>query len=160
MQRRQRQHDVTHRHFHRHPKEQPAHHPMLRHKPQPPARPIKNPRRRTSNKVVQHQPKQINSGAPILDHPRPQQPRSNHLRNVPPKQSASLQNIQSPRHEPRNSNRRHRIPSTSRPIPRAHDHASPFRSPPCSRGRTPDRGLFRSVAPNAPHSTPDAHTKS
>jgi hypothetical protein len=142
MQRRQWQHDVTHRQLHRHPKKQPAHHPMFRHKPQPPANPIKNPRRRTSYKVVQHQPKQIDSRASILDYSWPQQPRRNYLRNLRSKQDACLQNIQSPRHEPCNPNRRQRIPSSSRPIPRTHAHASPFRSPPCSRGRLSDRGLF------------------
>ena len=123
MQRRQRQHDISHHQLHRHPEKQPANHPMLRHKPQPPANPIKNPRRRTSNKVMQHQPKQINTRPATSNHPRPQQPSRNHLRNIPPKQNTSLQNIQRPSHEPANPDRRHRIPLCTHLIRSIHTHA-------------------------------------
>jgi hypothetical protein len=117
VQRRQRQNDVPHHQLHRHPEKQPAHNPMLGHKPQPPANHIKYRRRRTRNKVVQHEPKHINSRPAAGNHSRPKQPRCNHLRNIPPKQNTSLQNIQRPRHKPRNPDRRHRIPFSSHAIP-------------------------------------------
>jgi hypothetical protein len=149
MQRRQRQHDVPHHQLHRHPKKQPAHHPMLRHEPQPPANPIKNPRRRTGNEVVQHEPQQINTGPATRNHSRPQQSGRDHFWNIPPKQNTSLQNIQRPSHEPRNPDRHHCISLSTHLIRRIHPFRPPSRSPPCSRDRFPDRGPLRSPAPNS-----------
>ncbi len=126
MQRRQRQHDIAHHQLNRHPEKQSANNPMLRHEPQPPANRIKNPRRRTGNEVVQRQPKHIRPRSTSRDHRRPKQSSRNHLRNVPPKQNTSLQNVQRPSHKPRNPDRRNRIPSTHRPAPRTHHNPPVF----------------------------------
>jgi hypothetical protein len=160
MQRRQRQDHIPHHQLHRHPEEQSAHDPMLRHEPQSPANPIKNPRRRTSNKVVQHQPKQIYPRPTTRYHPRPQQPSRNHLRNVPPKQNTSLQNIQRPSHKPRHPDRRDCISLSPHLIRSIHSIRLPSRLPPCSRDRFPDRGPLRSPALFRPHTTPSTFPKS
>jgi hypothetical protein len=89
MKRRERQNDIAHYQFNRHPIEQAAHQRVLRHKPQAAARPIVNSRSGASDEEVQENAQNIRCSASMYSL-TPQQAGRNHEWNLPSKQNASL----------------------------------------------------------------------